>query len=160
MFSCVSRIVKNTHLPVYVLQAPVSCRSLNTDPMSCVWIGHFSRPWQLGGRRIAACPGGQLLLPLVLPSNSGALCHIHLSWMSAPMSLLRPHIASSVQFKKKFFHPPACPLARSLSPGGPACLSVAHFHLSLCLCFPSSPLSAGTLACLWTSPLQSDNFSV
>ena len=59
-----------------------------------------------------------------------------------------------------FFHPPACPLARSLSPGGPACLSVAHFHLSLCLCFPSSPLSAGTLACLWTSPLQSDSFCV
>lgn len=152
VLQCVSRVVKNTHLPVYVLRAPVSCRSLNTDPMSCVC-------------ELAISPGPDswgagVSLPARADSCSfPSSCPLTVEPCAASTSPECQHSCSYFVLTSQalcifffFFFSPSClsarSLARSLSPGGPACLSVAHFHLSLCLCFPSSPLSAGTLACL------------
>lgn len=43
-------VVGNTHLPVYAVRVSMAHQSLNTGPMSCMWIDHCSRLWQLGWR--------------------------------------------------------------------------------------------------------------
>lgn len=143
MFSCMfslraSHVDKSEDLPVYVAQDWMSHQPLNTDPMSCMWIGHFSRLWQLGGRRIAARPGRQLLLPLALPSNTGALCCIHLSLECQHLCIavaltslaLCVFLSSYSPWPSTPPPPPPCLYACTLRPWGTVCLSVAHLHLS------------------------------
>lgn len=60
---CVLHIKENQQLPEYVALVWMSHWSLNTDPMSCVWIGYFSRLWQLGGQAYRS-PPGQTAAPL------------------------------------------------------------------------------------------------
>lgn len=122
-FKCASvcvasmHVVKNTHLPVCAVQVSMSHQSLNTDPMSCMWIGHFSWLWQLGGAGVSLpawadscsipspCPLTEE--PCVAPDSPE--CQHSCNYLT----LTHPHVSF-----------------RSLSPRGPLCLSVAHLHLS------------------------------
>lgn len=128
---CVSsmHVVKNTHLPVCAVRVSMSHQSLNTDPMSCMWIGHFSRLWQLGG------PG--VSLPAWADSCSiPSPCPLTEDPCAASDSPECQHSCNYLTLTSQVLcislHPPVClcPPPLSLSPRGPLCLSVAHLHLS------------------------------
>lgn len=133
-------VVGKTRLPVYLARVSMSHQSLNTDPMSCMWIDYFSRLWQLGaGVSLPAsadscsipssCP---LTLEPCVPSTSPEYQHscsyLALSSQAASISL---HPCLSARF--------------SFSPKRNTLFICCTFAPLLCLCFPSSQLSARAL---------------
>lgn len=125
-------VVKNTHLPVYVARVSMSHQSLNTDPMSCMWIDHFSRLWQLGR-------GGA---GVSLPARADSCCFPPSSCLltvepcDASASPEYQHTCNRVTLVSQVLcvslHPClfTLPLSLSFTPRGPVCLTVAHLHLS------------------------------
>lgn len=131
-------VVKNTHLPVYVLPILMFHQTLNTDPMSCIWIGHFSGLWQLGAD-----------VPLPASADSCSFpssCPLTVEPCVASTSPEYPHSCSYLTLSSQTLCVSLHPSIRLLSSSQETSLFICGtFAPLLCLCFPSPLLSAGVL---------------
>lgn len=114
------------HIPSYVCDLG-SHRSLNTAPMSCIWIGYFSvgsDSWDFffffwGGEYFTSFPGRQLLLFPCLRLQQCSLV------------LRPPPLNVSTRVSTSPSHFLSLHLTVGFLPRGPLCLSAAHLHISL-----------------------------
>lgn len=155
---CVLPVVRNTHLPVYAVRVSISHRSLNTDPMSCMWIDHFSAGSDSWGVSVSSpgradsCSFPSPSSPTVEPcaESTSPECQHSCNYLA--------HITSSVPFFPLFLTAPQS--VHSLSfPQRSVCLSVARLHLyfvyvSHRLCFLQECRQVRNFTLL-----QSDNFA-
>lgn len=140
MFYCVCCMLSGTHTFHYMwCEFSMSIRSLNTDPMSCMWIGHFSAGSDSWGvtvslpARADSCSFPPPCSPTVEPcaASTSPECQHSCNYLTLTSQALCVFFSSTPQSVRLLSFPQRIGL-----------FICGTFAPLLCLCFPASLLSA------------------